>query len=738
MLLRTPLSAAVLGVFCAPIATTALAQSAAPSVLVAQAGTPAASNTAAAAPGKSTQDTALPAVSVTGQTANDFSPAVSNVGAKTPTALRDIPQTVTVINRALLDSQAANSFQDALRNVPGVTLGAAEGGTIGNNINLRGFTARTDIYLDGFRDRGQYYRDTFDLEQVEVLFGPSSMLFGRGSTGGVINQESKKANLTAFNEVTAMVGTHDQYRSSFDVNHAISDTAAIRINGFGQSLESTRNVESSKDYGFAPEIRFGIGTPTEITLSALIQHNRDMPDYGLQAVNGRPAAVGKGTFYGLSDDRTIQDVQQFTARIDHTFSPNLKVSNQTRYAHYATDARETAPGNVITAGGTVLTNGNYTSLPLSSLYTQLASHDRVINDHSIYNDTQVTAKFDTGPLKHELIAGVEIGHETYANQAYSRSNLPLLNMADPFVESTPANSVSTIGNLVQSSANSLGVYANDTVSLGKYWKFVGGLRWDRYSASLTNSIASARSGPGYVSQTNYFTSVRTGLIFQPADWQSYYVSYGTSFNPSLEALTVTNFTQTLPPESNRSYEVGGKWDLYGGNLSVTSSLFDITKSNARTQVSTSEYELDGKVRVRGFQTGVTGKITDKWAIYAGYAYLDSEILDAADGTQGHTPANTPRNTATLWSTYSFTPAWTVGGGMTYLSARYASNTNYVSVGGYTRFDAMISFHQPRYDVQLNLQNLTNKYYYDALIPSDGGRAVPGYGRTLLATLKYRF
>jgi catecholate siderophore receptor len=216
------------------------------------------------------------------------------------------------------------------------------------------------------------------------------------------------------------------------------------------------------------------------------------------------------------------------------------------------------------------------------------------------------------------------------------------------------------------------------------------------------------------------------------------VSYGTSFDPSLEALTVTNFTQNLPPEKNRSFEVGGKWDLLGGNLSVTSSLFNIEKTNARTQVSTTEYELDGKVRVQGFQTGVVGKITDKWQVYAGYAYLDARIVDAADGTQGHTPANTPRNTATLWTTYQIDKAWQVGGGATYLSARYASNTNYVSVGGYTRFDAMVSFHQPKYDVQLNVMNLTNKYYYDALIPSDGGRSVPGYGRTVLATLKYRF
>jgi catecholate siderophore receptor len=216
------------------------------------------------------------------------------------------------------------------------------------------------------------------------------------------------------------------------------------------------------------------------------------------------------------------------------------------------------------------------------------------------------------------------------------------------------------------------------------------------------------------------------------------VSYGTSFDPSLEALTVTNLTQNLAPESTRSYEVGGKWDLLHDNLSITSAFFREEMTNARTQVSPTEYELDGDIRVDGFQAGVTGHITDKWQIYGGYTYMDAIILSALDGTQGHVPANTPRNTLTLWSTYAFTPHWEIGGGPSYMSGRYASNTNYVQVGGYTRWDATAAYHAKQYDVRLNLLNLTNKYYYDALIPSDGGRSVPGIGRTFLATVDYRF
>ncbi|CAB3778737.1 TonB-dependent receptor [Pararobbsia alpina] len=737
---RTPLAAALfsIGTVSLAVSLPAWAQTAAPS------GTETAPQKApSAAPATASQATphdtgALPTVQVNDAVdKNTFQVETSTVGAKAPTALRDIPQAVTVIDRALIDSQGVTSFQDALRNAPGVTIGGAEGGSIGNNVNLRGFSARTDIYLDGFRDRGQYYRDTFDLEAIEVLYGPSSMLFGRGSTGGVINQVSKQAQLAPVSEVSAQVGTNDRYRTTVDIDRALSDTAAFRINAFGQSVGSTRDEMRNKDYGVAPTVKFGIGTPTTVTLSALIQHNRDMPDYGVPPVNGHPAPVDKGTFYGLTDDRTIQDVQIVSARIDHRFSDSLQLRNQTQYSHYVTDARETGPSAVLTGPlptSTALTHGNFTTLPLSSLFVRIGSHDRVISDQSLYNNTDLISKFVTGPLHHELITGVELGHDSYSNQATSRSNLPITPLLDPIYTSTPANSTTTIGNYANAGANSLAAYANDTISIGEHWKVVAGLRWDRYQAHILNTI----SLPGYASQTNNYTSVRTGVIWQPTEEQSYYASYGTSFNPSLETLTVTNGQQNLPPESNRSYEIGGKWDVLDGNLSINSSLFQINKTNARTAVSTGVYELDGNIRVNGFQTGASGRITKNWLVFAGYTYLDAEIVEAADGTQGNTPANVPRNTVTLWTTYQPLQHWEIGGGVNYMSSRYVANNNLVSVGGFARWDATVAYLQKKYDLRLNLLNLTNKYYYDSLIPSDGGRAVPAIGRTVLLTGTYRF
>ena len=251
-------------------------------------------------------ETTLPEVRVrestgTGNVATD----TATLGGGVPPPIRDIPQSVTIINSALMQAQGATSLADALRNVPGITLGAAEGGSIGNNFNLRGFSARTDLYLDGMRDRGQYYRDVFSLDAVEVLQGPSSMLFGRGSTGGVINQVSKLPALAPIGTAALTVGTQPSVRGTVDYNQTLSTTRRRSgVAAMAQDVHSTRDVMENQDYGLAPSIRFGIGTPTEVTFNALLTHNDDMPDYGLPPVNGAPAQVNRKNFYGATDDRT--------------------------------------------------------------------------------------------------------------------------------------------------------------------------------------------------------------------------------------------------------------------------------------------------------------------------------------------------------------------------------------------------------------------------------------------------
>jgi len=738
----TPIAAALVATFAAPLSAHA------------QQATPATSTTATTATGSQ-----LAPVTVEGRR-DDFASTGTAI-TKLPADLHDVPQSVTVVNKAQMQSQGVSSLADALRNVSGITLGGAEGGQIGNNINLNGFSARTDIYLDGFRDRGQYYRDTFAIEEVEVLMGPSSMLFGRGSTGGIINQVSKKANLKAATEITGSVTTNGLVRSTVDVNRPLSDTSALRIEAMAQNgAASTRNQTDVQDFGLAGSYVWGIGTSTEITLSALLQHNQDQPDYGLPPLNGHPVNVDRNTAYGLNSDRTIQDVAAFNAGIKHKIAPDVTLRNQTQFNYVHTNAVETAPntiGTVSSSGFTALTNAA-SSLPLSSLFVRGQSHDRNINDYSIFNQTELAAKFSTGSVKHDALVGVEVGHDGYDNQNTYRNGscngrslnasgattgyMDCVSLVNPSYSAAGSSVADTAGNRAGGSANTIAAYVGDTIELVPHFKLVGGLRYDRYVASISNSINSGNTAGstalGYAQQSVNFVSVRSGAIWQPSAAQSYYVSYGTSFNPSLEQLTGTTGQQNLDPEKNRSYELGGKWDVAEG-LALTAAGFQITKENARSQVATGVYELAGTVRVNGARAGATGRITRDWQIAANYTYLDAKVVGGAvaDTSVGKISVNTPKHTFTTWTTYDVAPHWQIGGGATYMSQRYANATNTVQVGGYTRYDAMLAYTTKAYDIRLNLYNLTDKMYYDALIQSDGGRSVPGSGRTALLSLTYR-
>jgi catecholate siderophore receptor len=506
----------------------------------------------------------------------------------------------------------------------------------------------------------------------------------------------------------------------------------------------------NEDYGVAPTLRLGIGTPTEITLSALLQRNRDMPDYGVTPLNGRPVDVPRNNYYGLTDDRTIQQIEMLAGELRHRFSDDASFRNRLQMNRIRTDAREASSqgfGTLDPAEGFVpLDPAGVSDLPLEDLWYRLRSHDRVLVDQSISDQADLTLRADTGAVHHNLLLGAEIGHDKYENQSWSRTGscngiaLPdgyvsCAPVLQPAYVDEPAGTRHAAGNFARSEADTYGVYLGDTAELGSQFKLVGGVRHDRFSAHIANTVTT----PKEVAQSVDFTSWRAGAIWAPAPGASLYTSFSTSFNPSLEQLTNTTGAKTAPldPEENRAIEAGGRWDPYAGRLSLDAAVFQITKDNARAQNSDGTYSAMGSVRVRGARLGGSGAIAESWKIFAGYAFLDAEIVDAiAVGTEGKVPTNTPRHSATLWTTWGFARHWEIGGGSIYQSSRYANNINTVEVGGYARWDATIAWRQPRYDVRLNVFNVFDRHYYDNLIQSDGGRAVPGTGRSAMLSVSY--
>ncbi|MFO1082428.1 MAG: TonB-dependent siderophore receptor [Reyranellaceae bacterium] len=709
-------------------------------------------------------------VTVTGsRPSDDFLVNRSSINRLGAPDLMDVPQSVVVINRALMQSQGATSLASALRNVPGITIGAAEGGQIGNNFNIDGFSARTDIFLDGMRDRGQYYRDTFALEQIEVLFGSSSLLFGRGSTGGVINQVMKKPTLKKAIELQGSVTSNGLVRTTADVNLPFGEDSnnAARVNAmFQYGKASTVDMTNVEDFGFAPGVKLGINTPTQITLQALLQHNHDQIPYGIPPLNGFPLNVPRNTAYGFTDDYTNTDVLSLMSTIDHAFSKDLKLRNQTMFNYVNTNVRETSGQAVGTLGAsgfvaapTGSINTPYSGVPLYNLYVRQQSRDRNIFDVSIDNQTELTAMFDTWSIGHLLLMGAELQYESYSNQAYYRNgycNGKALQSSTAFTgyvgcvpagysnwTASPGTVSQQYGNYATSQAFTAAGYFNDTMQVLPTVKLVAGLRFDYYWAQVGNTINSANTigstTTPYMVQPITFLSQRYGAIWEPTPEQSYYVAYSTSFNPSLEQLTSTTGTSDLPPESNQNMELGAKYELLKGNLSLTGALFQITKYNARTQNPDGTFSPTGTIQVKGARTGVTGRITPQWQVTGGYTYLDAQIVNGvAVNTQGKVPLNTPANSASVWTTYTIHETYEVGGGVFYVGQRWANNTNTVQVPAYARVDLTAAYRQPTYDVRLNVFNLLNTKYYEQVIASDGGRAVAGSGLTAMLTYTQRF
>lgn len=703
---------------------------------------------------------------------NDYLPVQSSIGGKGDTPLRDIPQTVNVVNRAVLDAQNATTLKDALRNVPGITISAGEGGQIGDNINLRGFSARTDMFIDGFRDRGQYTRDTFYLDSVEVLKGPSSMLFGRGSTGGVINQNSKKPNLKASGEITASIGTDDYYRTTVDINRPLSDNAAFRVAAFGQATHSTRDVVSNKDFGVAPSLRLGIGEATEFIASALLQRNNDIPDYGVpllrsdRTVNAvsKPVNASKDNFYGYRDDHFDQDVTSVNATIKHTFNDDVVLTNRTQFAQYHTAASPSPLSGAVVIGAT---SGTGAAIPtrdmaLDQLQASRQNRDRDVNDSTFSNQTELLLKLGSEQLRHNIVAGLEFSHDRYENDTFEWStsaDARFINLGNPYNGYRSGQrelSLSTV-----STADTYAVYFNDQLDIGKQWKVVAGLRYDRFDADVkqtVHALSFPRSGTtpsSYSADQNVeMLSTRLGLIWQPTEQQSYYISYGTSFNPSAEGLTLPANQADTDPEENRSYELGAKFDLLDGNLQLNGALFQIEKTDARTTVD-EVVTLDGDLRVRGFEISAVGRLTDAWQVLAGYTHLDGKVLDSPESTNVAVPGatldartvnvrryadgnklqNTPDDIATLWTTYNVTDQWEIGGGAVYTSKRNVNNYENAVIDGYTRFDATVAYRHKQFGVRLNLQNLTDRTYYET---ASAGRTTPAAGRTAILTTSYSF
>ena len=661
--------------------------------------------------------------------------------------LRDTPQTVNVIPQKVMEDQGVNTLRDALRNVAGISLAAGEGGAQGDNLTIRGFSARNDIFMDGMRDFGSYYRDPFNLEQVEVLQGPSSVTFGRGSTGGNVNQESKTPETGRFIDGSLQFGSDLTRRITADINEPIGQKAAFRLNIMEHDSQvAERDIAENRRFGVAPSLAFGLGTTTRLTLSYLHQSEDDTPDYGIPWLFNGPAPVDRSNYYGFKDANFLRtSVDVATARFEHDFGSSVTLRNQARYGHYYRNAQisEAKVNPTITdSSGNVIPVT--TSTPLDDL--TVTRNQITVQSLETYLGDQMdmTFRFQTGFAQHTVVAGVEGGRETSSPTRFAWSGVPQTSLENPD-ENQAFAGTSTVSSDVHAIAISFGAYALDTVKLGRYVDLIGGVRWDHFDTDYSSVTP---TGPTAFSRVDQKPSYRAAIVFKPKPTGSIYFDYGTSFNPSAESLSLSASTANLPPENNRTFEVGSKWDLLSKKLTIDGSIFQTIKLNAREPSVDNPLlnVLAGKQRVNGVQLAISGHISDRWQVLANYAYLDgrlvsSQAFPAAIGAQ---LANVPKNTFNLWSTYELPWRFTVGGGSQFVDSRTASSTVpfdpttglVKEIPSYWVFNAMASHPlTERVSLQLNLYNLANRYYFDEPHPA---HIIPGAGFTALVGLNFKF
>lgn len=684
--------------------------------------------------------------------------------SKIPTPLIDTPQSVTTLSPGLLSDQGVSTFHDALRNSPGISLSAGEGALQGDNLTIRGFPIEDDIFLDGIRDFGSYYRDPFNYEQIDVLEGPAGVEFGRGSTGGVINQESKVPRLHPFMVFDGDLGTDRTRRFTGDINEplpGVAGGAAFRLNFMvHDSGVAQRDVTVNRRFGVAPTFAIGLNSPTRFTFSDFHMQEDDIPDYGIPWYFGHPAPVPRHNYYGFAGHNFLRtNVDIGTVRAEHDIGTHGLLQDAIRYGHYERKWQITEPQVNNASSGAITPQ-----TPLDEVMVnrnQLAGHS---DEAQLWNQADFTYIGKLLGIRQTAVLGAEGGKESsdpvrirFANPVSGLNTVPLTSLLhpDPY---QPFSGTVFPNTEVHTSAYSTAAYLLDTFDLGRRWNLSGGIRIDHFDAN-ENSVTWAypKSGPpagtpqasGFEQDINK-GSWRAALVYKPRDNGSVYFDYGTSFDPSAEQLSLSAANSATPPETNESYEFGSKWDVNHGKLTLRGALFRTNRDNVMEPDpnDSSVDVLAGNQRVDGAEGVIQGQLTDRWEVLSSYTFLHSEVVNSAVTREDYPASiglplqNVPQSLFNLWTKYRLPRGFEIGGGGNFVGARDANSTTLTSLASletapeYWTFNAMARYDiSERISVQANIDNLLDRYYLDELHP---GHVIPGAGTSALFGVKWKF
>ncbi|MFT3954069.1 MAG: TonB-dependent siderophore receptor [Piscinibacter sp.] len=721
------------------------------------------------------KDTTLAPIKVKAQAENagkDAYQATETRIGKGVQELRDVPQSITVVTEKLIDDRNLDTLKDALKNTAGISFQAAEGGE--EDIRLRGFSLQStgDIFIDGMRDPAFYDRDSFNWDRLEVLRGSASMLFGRGSTGGAVNQVSKQPMLINQNELAITIGNGEYARVTGDFNLKTGENAALRLNVMNTAADQWGNKIDKQ--GIAPTLRWGIGTADEFSAGLYHLQNDNGIHYGLPWL--APGAGGGDflwntdpkNYYGLKSDYARSGTTQGNFSHIHRFGGPSQGELRTalRIARYDRDQRASAirfcTQNNDPSCPAEVTKDNFGPDTVLRRSGDTGVQAKVMDMDTRYLQSDYSGRFDWGGLKHSVQAGADLAREDFDNFAVAQTSPELIKPRTTVGTPNDGASVDEAARqLVRNrtfEARALGFYAQDLLQVAPAWKLLAGLRWDKMDGTYRNLVATGGGGGGgnnpctvqpgtTLERSDSLWSKRFGVLYQPNELQSYHLSYGTSFNTSGDTYQYDAGTAQTAPESSRNIELGAKIDSAGGNMSTRIALFHSTKYNERNRDSESvnacNYVLSGERHAAGVELDLSGRITPAWEIYGSYAYIPVAKVDSSSGAQGteavgSRPGLTPKHTGTLWTTYKITPKWRVGAGLNARSGDKPAGLapdSLVRASKFITADAMAEYSDGPVSFKLNVTNIADEHYADQLYR---GHYIPGKPRTIQLTTALKF
>ncbi|QTD59205.1 catecholate siderophore receptor Fiu [Acinetobacter towneri] len=686
--------------------------------------------------------------------------------AKYTQPLLDTPQTISVIKKEMLQEQGATSLVEALRNTPGITLQLGENGntSAGDAFQMRGFSTQTSTYVDGVRDLGAISRDVFNIDQIEVVKGPSGSEAGRGAASGYINLVSKLPQSESSQEISATYNTAQHTRLSADINQAINPNTAFRLNVMGQEggIEGRDYIENNS-YAIAPSIAFGLNTATRLYLYSQHIRQRNIPDGGIPTVGmqgfyntdsllATAPKVNRENFYGHVNDYEDVDADMFTAKIESDLTDQLKLTNITRVAK--THMNRVLTG-INTGANGLRTNGS--SNPAE--WEVNRSRQGVDQENKILaNQSTLNWSVKTGAVQHDVVAGMEFLKEQQSSKLMATqmpgeatADTPWANLYHPDRnQAMPALIYN--GGYTDGETQTAAAYLFDTLKFGERFQLNGGVRVDYYETDY-QGLTLPRGGNALVatdlSTHDTLFSWKLGAVYKPTLNSSIYAAYAKSLTPpgsaNFSLSESGNDAINAQPQETHHYELGSKWELLQGKLAVAAAAYRTENENQSTIDPISQLAVqEGKKRVDGVELSAVGQITDAWNVSAGVAHMKVKQLNQRSSSSTTLSERwSPEWTASLWSTYDWA-GFKFGLGARYVDEQKRVVTdsnapaNMPNIPGYVVFDALAGYNFNKHaSLNLNLYNLADKEYISTL-NNGGGRVVLGQPRSAALSLNYKF